>query len=85
VEVVAVEVQGGDLLVGHLYACLVCAFVESGVDLQAGAGARRGDQADDRLVAGQRPSAPVDADLAEQLVLDPVPLARAGRVIRSFA
>jgi hypothetical protein len=84
VEVVAAEVQGGHLLVGDLDPRLVGAFVQTGVDLQAGGGGRGGDQADDRLVAGQRPPAPVDADLAEQLVLDPVPLAGTGRVIRSF-
>jgi hypothetical protein len=39
------------------------------------------DQVDDHLVAGQRPAAPVLADVREQAVLDLVPLARAGREV----
>jgi hypothetical protein len=53
VEVVAVKVQRGHLLVGDLDARLVVGFVEVGIDLQAGAGGRRGAQTDNRLAAGR--------------------------------
>src|SRR5450755_821246 len=59
--------------------CLVVAGVQARVDLQAGAGRGRADQVDDHLQALKRPSAPVEADVAEHAMLDFVPLRRPGR------
>lgn len=57
----------------------VVAFVELGVDLKTGGRGRRGDEVDDDLHRDEPPGAPVAADEAKQVVLDLVPLARAGR------
>jgi len=46
------------------------AFVEFGVDTQAGCGDDRSDEVDDHLMAGQRSAAPVHGDVGEQSVLD---------------
>src|SRR3990172_8976582 len=81
VEWVAGEVDGGELGVADLDALGVGALVEAGVDGQGGAGGGGGDQVDDRLAGEQGLAAPVDADLAEQAVLDLVPLAGAGREV----
>ena len=56
-------------------------LVELGVDVEAGAGAGGGDQADDDLVADERFAAPVLADEREEAMLDLVPLAGAGREV----
>jgi hypothetical protein len=84
-ELVSGDVDGGDLLVCDFDLLGVGGFVESGVDVQAGVGCGRGDQLDDDLVAGEWLAAPVEADEAEQSVLDLVPLRCARWVIRSFA
>ena len=57
-------------------------LVQAGVDLQPGGRGGGGDQVDDGLAAGQRLGAPVDADVAEQAVLDRVLLAGPGRVMQ---
>jgi hypothetical protein len=49
VEVVALEVDRGELFVRHFDAFGVGARVESGVDLQAGVGGCAGDQVDNDL------------------------------------
>src|SRR6266545_7108454 len=81
VEAVALDVDALHLRGGDLDAFLVGGLVELGIDLQAGVGARGGDQVDDRGVVGQRAAAPVDRDEAEQAVLDAVPLAGARREV----
>src|SRR5450755_2430777 len=80
-ELVAFDVHGGKLLVGDLAPFLVVAGVQARVDLQAGAGRGRADQVDDHLQALKRPSAPVEADVAEHAMLDFVPLRRPGRKV----
>ena len=53
----------------------------AGMDLQAGAGGGRADQADDRLQRHQRLAAPVHRDEGERAVLDSVPFRAAGREV----
>jgi hypothetical protein len=84
VELIADHVHGRELGVADLDSFLVLAGVKARVDLQASAGRGRSDQVDDDLQALQRAPAPVQADVAEQAVLDFVPLAGSWRVIRSF-
>jgi hypothetical protein len=55
VEVVAAQVDGGELLVGDLDALGIVALVELGVDAQPGVGRRCGDRVDDDLVADYLP------------------------------
>src|SRR5450755_1588950 len=74
VDVVPRDVDGVDLGVGEAELGLVCGRVQAGVDLQAGAGRGRGYQVDHDLIAGQGLCTPVDRDVAEQAVLDFVPL-----------
>jgi hypothetical protein len=81
VELVSGDVDGGDLFVCDFDFLGVGGLVESGVDVQAGVGRGRGDQLDHDLVAGEWLAAPVEADEAEQPVLDLVPLRGAGREV----
>jgi hypothetical protein len=81
VELVSVEVDRPELPVDHLDPFGVCAWIEPGVDLRAGAGRCASDQADDDLMAEQRLATPVLADEGEEVVLDPVPLAGPGREV----
>ena len=81
VEVVAGDGQGGHVLVADLDAGRVGAGVEFGADGEPGAGGGAGDEVDDDFVAGQRSAAPVHRDLAEEPVLDLVPLGGAGREV----
>src|ERR1035441_2208039 len=53
-----------------------------GPRVQSRLGGGRGDGLDDDLVGYQRAGPPVHGDEAEQPVLDPVPLGRAGREMR---
>ncbi len=69
-ELIAGQVDGSKLSVGDLDLLWVVALVEAGVDLQSLTGGGRGDRVDHDLVAGQRASAPVLGDVAEQPVLD---------------
>ena len=80
-ELVTGQVDGGKLGVADLDLLGVVVFVELGVDLQACAGGRCGDRVDHDLVAGQRASAPGLGDVAEQPMLDLVPLRGAGREV----
>src|SRR3974390_921616 len=74
VELIAGDVDCGELGVGDLDPLLILTGVQTRIDLQAGAGRGLADQVDDHREALQRPSAPVHADVAEQAVLDFVPL-----------
>ncbi len=60
-----------------LDAFLVGAGVERALDPQTGLGRRRADQLDDGKAIGERPAAPVLGDVAEQPVLNLVPLCAA--------
>src|SRR5687768_830211 len=78
VELVAVEVDAGQLGVGHLPSRRVGAFVEFALHREAAARLGGRDQTHDRLVADQRLAPPVLGDVREQPMLDLVPLAGAG-------
>ena len=69
------------LFVRDLPALRIFALVDLGPDAQARLGPGRGDEVDDRHQAGQRPAAPVGADVREQPVFDLVPLAGARREV----
>ena len=75
VERVGLAGDGVELGVGDLGAFRVAPGVAFGVDLEPGACGRRADEVDDDLMAGERPTPPVHGDVAEESMLDPVPLA----------
>ena len=79
-ERVAIDVEVLRLGIADLDALLVGPRVERTLDLQASVGRRRRDQLDDGRFVGQRSSAPRLRNLAEQAVLDPMPL-RSTRLI----
>src|SRR3954468_292708 len=81
VEVVWCEGDGGEFGVADLDAGRVPVRVVAGLDGEPGAGGCVGDEFDDGAQAGEGSSAPVHGDVAEHAVLDPVPLAGAGRVV----
>ena len=74
VELVRLQVQGGELGIGDLEALLVGSAVQSGVDFQAGGGRGVANQLDHDLVIDQGLAAPVAGDVAEQTMFDLVPL-----------
>ena len=73
-EVITGELHGLDLFVGDLDLGGVGVGVQVGVDLRAGARCRGGDEIDHDLAADEGLGAPIDRDVAEQAVLDLVPL-----------
>jgi hypothetical protein len=76
-EVIACDVEGFHYGVAHLDAFLIAAGVECALDRETGFGRGRADQFDDGKAIGKRPAAPVLRDVAEQPVLDLVPLCAA--------
>ena len=80
-ERVAGEVDVSHLEIGDLDAFGIFLFVQLGAHLEAGICCRRGDQLDDRAIATQWLSPPVDGDEGEETMLDLVPLAGAGRQV----
>ena len=78
-ELITGDVDAFHLGFAHLDALLVAAGVERALDFQAGLGGRRTDQLDHGKAIRERPAAPVLRDVAEQPVLDLVPLRRARR------
>src|ERR1700739_748065 len=80
-ERVAGQVDGSHLEIGNLDAFGIFLFVELGAHLEAAICCRRGDQLDDRAIAAQWFSPPVDGDEREETMLDLVPLAGAGRQV----
>src|SRR5689334_12844222 len=81
VEFIVRDVDRVHLLVGHLDAFRVQVGVDLAADLQAGVGRRGADELDDDLMADQWFATPVHGDEGEQAVLNPVPLAGAGRQV----
>src|SRR6476619_5001453 len=65
-ERVASEVDGSHLEIGNLDAFGIFLFVQPGAHLEAGICCRRGDQLDDRAIATQWLSPPVDGDEGEE-------------------
>ena len=72
--------HGGELFVGDLDSGRVVPLVELGVDFEALSRCRVRDELDEDPVGGERATAPVHRDEAEQPVLD-VPLRGAGWVV----
>src|SRR4051812_14545280 len=80
-ERVAAYVEGVDLGIADLDALLVGSLIENAFDFQSRLGRGCGDQLDDGGAALQWPAAPVLRDVAEQAMLDLVPLGRAWRIV----
>ena len=72
-ERVAGEVDVSHLEIGNLDAFGIFLFVQLGAHLEAGICCRRGDQLDDRAIATQWLSPPVDGNEGEQPVFYLVP------------
>jgi hypothetical protein len=77
VEFVAKNADGVDLVIGDFDACRIDVGINFGSHLEAGGGG--GDQLDDGLMTLEWFATPVLCDEREQAMLDPVPLAGAGR------
>src|SRR5271155_4228265 len=80
-ERVAIDVEGLHLGIANLDALLVGARVERTLDLQASLGRGRRDQLDDGQSVRQRSATPALRDMAEQAVLDLVPLRSTRRIV----
>src|SRR5215207_9364545 len=80
-ELIAGDVEAFHLGFADLDALLVAAGVECALDFQTGLGCRRTDQLDHGKAIRQRPAAPVLRDVAEQPVLDLVPLRCTWRIV----
>src|SRR5271156_2360048 len=80
-ERVAVDVEGLHLGIANLDALLVGARVERTLDLQASLGRGRRNQLDDGQSVRQRSATPALRDMAEQAVLDLVPLRSTRRIV----
>ena len=78
---IAGDVEGFHLGLADPDALAVGARVERAIDFQAGLGGGGADQLDHGEASGERPAAPVLRDVAEQPVLDLVPLRRARRIV----
>jgi hypothetical protein len=70
VEVVAVEVDGSEILIGDFEAGWVGVGVELAADGEPGGGRGGGDEADDDGVTDEWLAAPVLADEREEAMLD---------------
>ena len=77
----ASEVDGGELGVGDFDTFGIFVFVQFGAHFEAGVGCRRGNQLDDRAIAAQLLTPPVDGDERKQTMLDLVPFAGTGRQV----
>lgn len=80
-EIVALQVDGRQLVVRHFDSGWIAATIQLSLDSQAGLGAGAGNQVDDHLVADEWLAAPVLGDVAEHAVLNLVPLAGARRKV----
>src|ERR1039458_4118043 len=80
-EQVACDIEGFHLGVADFDALFVGACVERALDAQSGFGRGCLDQFDDGQSVGERSAAPRLRDVAEQSMLDLVPLRRARRIV----
>jgi len=80
-ELIAGDVEAFHFGVADLDALLVAAGVEDALDFQTGLGGRGTNQLDHSKAIGERSAAPVLRDVAEQAVLDLVPLRCARRIM----
>src|SRR5258708_38687395 len=80
-EWIAADVEAFHYGFADLNPLLVAARVERALDLQTGLGRRRPDQFDHGEAIGKWPAAPVLRDVAEQPVLDLVPLRCSRRIV----
>src|SRR3954470_18595672 len=83
-ESVALEVESCHLPLGHLDALWIGVGVEFTADGQAGPGRGTGDKVDHGEAAGERRRAPVLRDVAEQAMLDLLPLRGAGSIMAAL-
>src|SRR5574341_329231 len=72
------QLDGCEVVVGHLHLGRILAWIEFRLHPEACVGGRCPDKVDDDLMADQRAATPVHADVGEQSVLDLVPLAGPG-------
>ena len=77
-EVFALDPNGVKFLVRDLDSAFVASGVQCRFDFQAGLGGGAANQFHDQVVADQRPATPVLRHMAEETMLDFVPLAGAG-------
>src|SRR5450432_932515 len=80
-ECIALDVEGLHLGIADFDAFLVGRGIERALDLQAGFGRRGSDQLDDRHAIDEWSPAPSLRDVAEQTVLDLIPLRRTRRIV----
>ena len=83
-ECVALDIEGCHLRVGDLDALRIGACIECAAHRQARFGRGGCNQFDHRLAADQRFTSPGLGNVAEQPVLDLVPLRRAWRIMADF-
>ena len=81
VELIAGDVEALHCGIADFDALLIAARVERALDFEAGVGGGCADQLDHGKAIGERSAAPVLRDMAEQAVLDLVPLRCAGRIV----
>ena len=80
-ECIALDVERPHLGIADLDALLVGFGIERACDFQTRLCRGRRDQLDDGHAIRERPAAPCLGDVAEQAVLDLVPLRRAWRIV----
>ena len=80
-ELVAIDLDRGEVCVRHDQALGIVSVVELGANPQAAARLGTGDEVDDDLMTDERASTPVHGDEREQTVLNLVPLAGARREV----
>ena len=80
-ELVALDVEACHLLVSHLDRFRIAPRVQHAVHYQPACRCGRGNQIYDGRMADERAASPILGDVAEQAMLDLVPLRGAGRIV----
>ena len=80
----AFGVQFGHLIVSNFSTVLIGRFIQPAMDFQSLDRSCRANQVDDHLMALQRYATPVPRDVAEQSMLDLVPLARSRWIVANL-